>query len=142
VYIDRSSSTELQEAINSMFRWYHNAAKCYVYLSDVLIDDHNLIDSSLQLWEPALRKSRWFTRGWTLPVQELIAPRSVEFFSSNGKRHGDRKSMELLISEITKIPVSAVQGAPLSKFSTVLASECRGPKLVRQSKRKIWPIPY
>ena len=36
--IDKSSSAELLEAINSMFRWYHNAAKCYVYLSDVLID--------------------------------------------------------------------------------------------------------
>src|SRR5271154_1252607 len=33
--IDKSSSAELQEAINSMFRWYRNAAKCYVYLSDV-----------------------------------------------------------------------------------------------------------
>jgi hypothetical protein len=33
--IDKSNSTELSEAINSMFRWYRNAAKCYVYLSDV-----------------------------------------------------------------------------------------------------------
>ena len=33
--IDKSSSTELSEAINSMFRWYAKASKCYVYLSDV-----------------------------------------------------------------------------------------------------------
>src|SRR6266536_4166626 len=33
--IDKSSSAELQEAITSMFRWYQNAAQCYVYLSDV-----------------------------------------------------------------------------------------------------------
>jgi hypothetical protein len=33
--IDKSSSAELSEAINSMFRWYHDASKCYVYLSDV-----------------------------------------------------------------------------------------------------------
>jgi hypothetical protein len=33
--IDKSSSAELQEAINSMFRWYRDAVKCYVYLADV-----------------------------------------------------------------------------------------------------------
>ena len=50
--IDKSNNTELGEAINSMFRWYRNAAKCYVYLSDVPAEE--------------LRDSRWFTRGWTL----------------------------------------------------------------------------
>ena len=33
--INKSSSAELSEAINSMFRWYQKAQKCYVYLSDV-----------------------------------------------------------------------------------------------------------
>ncbi|KAK8084864.1 hypothetical protein PG997_006135 [Apiospora hydei] len=38
--IDKTSSAELAEAINSMYRWYQNAAKCYVYLSDVnLVND-------------------------------------------------------------------------------------------------------
>jgi hypothetical protein len=91
--IDKSSSTELTEAINSMFRWYRNAAKCYVYLSDVSISDHDQADPSLQSWQSAFRKSRWFTRGWIL--QELITPLSVEFFYSNGERIGNKKSLEL-----------------------------------------------
>ena len=36
--IDKTNSQELQEAINSMFRWYQNAKKCYVYLTDVKND--------------------------------------------------------------------------------------------------------
>ncbi|KAF1813100.1 HET-domain-containing protein [Eremomyces bilateralis CBS 781.70] len=82
--IDKSSSAELTEALNSMFRWYGDAAKCYVYLSDVSTGKHTR--SSELPWEPAFRRSRWFTRGWTL--QELLAPRSVEFFSRDGKRLG------------------------------------------------------
>src|SRR6266480_2569928 len=53
--IDKSSFAELTEAINSMFHWYHNAAQCYVYLSDVSTDDQ--ADPSLLSWEPAFRKS-------------------------------------------------------------------------------------
>ena len=69
--IDRSNNTELSEAINSMFRWYREAAKCYVYLLDVSIPTSNEnYQSSGFTWELAFRKSRWFTRGWTL--QELI----------------------------------------------------------------------
>jgi hypothetical protein len=102
--IDKSNSVELQEAINSMFRWYQDAAKCYVYLSDV----------SDLLLEQAFSNSRWFTRGWTL--QELLAPRSVEFFSHDGKRLGDKGSLELQIHDITGIAVEALQGH-LSQFS-------------------------
>jgi hypothetical protein len=113
--IDKSNSTELSEAINSMFRWYRDATKCYVYLSDVSTNDHDQVDPSLQSWQSAFRKSRWFTRGWTL--QELIAPLSVEFFCSNGKRLGDKKSLERQLHEITGIAVPALQGASLSGFS-------------------------
>jgi hypothetical protein len=114
--IDKSSSEELSEAINSMFRWYHNAAKCYVYLSDVSIGGsvgNNL--SSQRTWKPAFQHSRWFTRGWTL--QELVAPTSVEFFSKEGERLGDKDSMVQEIHEITGISVQALQGSPLSRFS-------------------------
>jgi len=111
--INKSDSTELSEAINSMFRWYRNAAKCYVYLSDVSTDNHDQVNS--QSWESAFRQSRWFTRGWTL--QELLAPPSVEFFCSNGKRLGDKKSLERLLQEITGIAISALRGAPPSEFS-------------------------
>ena len=113
--IDKSNAVELQEAINSMFRWYRNAAKCYVYLSDVSISDHDQVDPSLQSWQSAFRKSQWFTRGWTL--QELIAPLSVEFFCSNGERLGDKKSLERQLYEITGIAVPALRGTGLSAFS-------------------------
>ena len=96
--IDKSSSAELAEAINSMFRWYNDAARCYVYLSDVSVCDYEL---SRFIWEPAFRKCRWFTRAWTL--QELLAPRSVEFFSAQGQRLGDKRSLEQQIHEITGI---------------------------------------
>jgi hypothetical protein len=111
--INKSSDRELSEAINSMFRWYRKATKCYVYLTDVSTNDQ--IDLSLQLWEAAFRNSRWFTRGWTL--QELIAPPSVEFFCSNGNRLGNKKSLEVQLHKITGIPVSALQGSSLSEFS-------------------------
>jgi hypothetical protein len=111
--IDKSNSTELSEAINSMFRWYRNAARCYVYLTDVLTNDRT--DLSPEPWETPFRNSRWFTRGWTL--QELIAPPSVEFFCPNGKRLGDKKSLERQLHKITGIPVSALRSSPLSNFS-------------------------
>lgn len=71
--IDKSSSAELSEAINSMFRWYSEAQVCYVYLVDVRGDSAG--SSKLQ---NEFRRSRWFTRGWTL--QELLAPRKLIFF--------------------------------------------------------------
>jgi len=106
--IDKSSSAELSEAINSMFRWYHEAAKCYVYLSDVSANgfDGNIL---------SFQKSRWFTRGWTL--QELIAPTSVEFFSSEGERLGDKNAFVQEIAAITSISILALQGRPLYQFS-------------------------
>ncbi len=113
--IDKSNNTELSEAINSMFCWYRNAAKCYVYLLDVLTNDHNQNNLFLQSWEAAFRKSRWFTWGWTL--QELIAPLSVEFFSLEGKRLGDKKSLERQVHEITRLAVRAPQGSALFEFS-------------------------
>jgi len=109
--IDKSSSSELTEAINSMWRWYSNAAKCYVYLSDV----SDTYQPSLITWEADFRSSRWFTRGWTL--QELIAPPLVEFFSLEGKRLGDKRSLEQQIHEITGINMQALRGDPLSEFS-------------------------
>jgi hypothetical protein len=111
--IDKSSSTELTEAINSMFRWYREAAKCYVYLSDVSIREYD--ENDQWAWESTFQKSRWFTRGWTL--QELIAPASVEFFSLEGKRLGDKRSLERQVHEITGIAVQALQGHPLSNFN-------------------------
>jgi len=99
-----------------MFAWYQNAAKCYVYLPDVSTTKLEANDQSFEsLWEPYFQVSRWFTRGWTL--QELLAPASVEFFSREGKRLGDKRTLERHIHDITKIPVPALRGTPLSEFS-------------------------
>jgi hypothetical protein len=105
--IDKSSSAELSEAINSMFRWYRGAAKCYVCLSDVSTTGFARNDMAFQ-------KSRWFTRGWTL--QELLAPTSIEFFSTEGDLLGDRDSLLGELVEITGIPTKALQGSPLTHF--------------------------
>ena len=97
--IDKMNNVELKSAINSMHRWYQNAAKCYVYLADVPADR----PAETSTWEEAFRASKWFMRGWTL--QELIAPHSVEFFSKDYKRLGDRVSLRQQVHEITGIPV-------------------------------------
>ena len=113
--IDKTNAVELQMSINSMFKWYKNAVKCYVYLSDVsILEDKLENDSNLDV-QSGFRTARWFTRGWTL--QELLAPSSVEFFSTNYKRLGDKLSLERLIHEITGIPVEALQGYDLTTFS-------------------------
>jgi hypothetical protein len=113
--IDKSNRAELSHAINSMFRWYHKATRCYVYLQDVFshpLDNNEELNQSL--WISAFQRSRWFTRGWTL--QELLAPASVEFFSWEGERLSDKSSLRQQIYEITVIPELALQGAPLSQF--------------------------
>jgi hypothetical protein len=112
--IDRWNGREVSNAINLIFSWYKAAARCYVCLSDVSVsttsETHQQSD-----WEAAFRASRWFTRGWTL--QELIAPRSVEFFSCEGQRIGDKTSLKQLVHEITGIPHAALQNCPLGEFS-------------------------
>ncbi|PZC88567.1 vegetative incompatibility protein HET-E-1, partial [Pyrenophora tritici-repentis] len=106
--IDKANNTELSKAINSMFRWYQNAKRCYVFLSDVA-NNTSKPDS-----KSAFKQSRWFKRGWTL--QELLAPHSVEFFSKEGERLGDKESLQHLIHEVTGIPIEALSGSDLSEF--------------------------
>ena len=91
-----------------MFQWYSKAAKCYVYLADVSCI--NLVNE-----EESFRKSRWFTRGWTL--QELLAPKYVEFYSLEQKYIGDKNSMVQTIHDITGISIQALQGHSLHQFS-------------------------
>ncbi|KAI9769750.1 MAG: hypothetical protein M1839_003596 [Geoglossum umbratile] len=114
--INKANYTELSQAINSMFRWYRNATRCYVYLSDVSSPTFETNEKfNSQPWESDFQKSRWFERGWTL--QELLAPSSVEFFSQEHKRLGDKRSLKQQVYEITGIPDSVLQGASLSRFS-------------------------
>jgi Heterokaryon incompatibility protein (HET) len=108
--IDKSSSAELSEAINSMFNWYKEAQVCYAYLSDVLYypsfselslgEDESAFDEC----NSSFRSSNLFTRGWTL--QELLAPGKLIFFDSQWRRIGERDNtpdMWELVSEITGI---------------------------------------
>jgi nucleoside phosphorylase len=93
--IDKTSSAELSEAINSMYEWYRSAQVCYAYLEDVLAaEDPHKQDSSF-------RRSSWFTRGWTL--QELIAPTTVNFFAGDWTQVGDKVALADLIEEITNV---------------------------------------
>jgi hypothetical protein len=91
--IDKRSSAELSESINSMFKLYQKAEVCYVYLDNVLSSDYN---PSLDV-NDGFSQSRWFTRGWTL--QELIAPRCIEFFGQDWTLIGTKK----LLSESAKL---------------------------------------
>ena len=97
-----------------MFRWYQNTARCYVYLSDVVIKKPKY-QTVHTAWESALQKSLWFTRGWTL--QELLAPKFVDFYSQDRVILGNKDSLEQQIAEITGIPIEALRGQSLSDFS-------------------------
>tara|TARA_R110002060_G_scaffold8496_7_gene12714 strand:+ start:158 stop:1858 length:1701 start_codon:yes stop_codon:yes gene_type:complete len=92
--IDKRSSTELSEAINSMYRWYYNARICYAYLSDVSSADDVLT-------ERGLRSCRWFTRGWTL--QELIAPPRLLFYNSDWEMLASRADIAEVLANITHV---------------------------------------
>lgn len=97
--IDKSSSAELSEAINSMWTWYQNPSVCFVYLADVSAT----IESSPSNFDAEFCRSEWFTRGWTL--QELVAPRKVEFYDQDWVHLGDSHDAHLrdFISRTTGI---------------------------------------
>lgn len=88
--IDKTSSAELSEAINSMFRWYSHSGACYAFLSDVQADEDMPMDRSV-----------WFGRGWTL--QELLAPAEVRFFDRNWTALGTKRELCGLINRVTNI---------------------------------------
>jgi hypothetical protein len=115
--IDKRNLVELTKAINSMFRWYRNAARCYVYMADVHAQRQagTSTEDFQAKWEVDFRKSRWFTRGWTL--QELLAPGRVEFYSAELQLLGDKESLCHLISDVTNIPRTALRGRALDNFS-------------------------
>ncbi|KAK4220849.1 ankyrin repeat-containing domain protein [Podospora fimiseda] len=103
--IDKTSSSELAEAINSMYRWYEKSALCFAFLSDV--------GERFTQWgnrTTTLSKSEWFTRGWTL--QELIAPSVVIFLDSKWGKIGTKSSLCAELSKITGIPKAILAGKP------------------------------
>ncbi|OJT09992.1 Vegetative incompatibility protein HET-E-1 [Trametes pubescens] len=110
--IDKSSSAELAEAINSMFDLYRLADRCYVYLADV---PDREVDSGYSGMS-AFARSRWHTRGWTL--QELIAPKDVMFFTASWTLLGTKTSLVSTLSDVTGIDVGILTGrTPLTSVS-------------------------
>ncbi|KAH9918568.1 heterokaryon incompatibility protein-domain-containing protein, partial [Epithele typhae] len=102
--IDKTSSAELSEAINSMFQYYALSSACYVYLDDVNTDGIALTGPSpapYPLW------TRWHSRGWTL--QELIASRVVVFFSSQWTPIGTKFELADILESATRIPSSVLR---------------------------------
>lgn len=109
--IDKTSSSELSEAINSMFAWYRDASVCYAYLDDVPsetsgldgIQNHqNFTDEELkELLRSPFASSKWFTRGWTL--QEFIAPRVLRFYNCQWEGIGTKKDLAAMLTYITGI---------------------------------------
>ncbi|KAI1359592.1 HET-domain-containing protein [Xylaria arbuscula] len=148
--IDKSSSAELSEAINSMFAWYANSAVCYAWLSDYSTNNNttfSLTDeavlSSFEAREAVvveqqdrafadpppltskeldirnhigqtLRKCRWFSRGWTL--QELIAPKHVEFYDREWACFGSKAQLAPILSWITGVDTGVLKGGPLDQI--------------------------
>jgi len=122
--IDKTSSAELTEAINSMFSWYRDSQICYAYLSDVpqifpsdldalqrygrdYFQDLNDANSAGAL---AFLRSKWFTRGWTL--QELLAPSKVQFYSCEWNYIADRGRLAESISWTAHIDCAALTDDP------------------------------
>ncbi|KAK2760219.1 hypothetical protein FQN54_002286 [Arachnomyces sp. PD_36] len=123
--IDKTSSAELSEAINSMYEWYKASAVCYVFLPDLAPQDPVLQDEETSLEGLSIdedeneghRKNqpsaqfaalRWFRRGWTL--QELIAPSNVRFYDKAWKLRGTKESLAPAISAITRIEEPVLLG--------------------------------
>ena len=99
--IDKRSSAELSEAINSMYRWYENAKTCYAYLHDV--DGPSFPDEEdNEKYHKSNGWPEWFSRGWTL--QEMIAPRNLRFFNKHWQPIGDKKELAEDLKWITRVP--------------------------------------
>ncbi|KAL4082080.1 heterokaryon incompatibility protein-domain-containing protein [Scleroderma yunnanense] len=99
--IDKRSSAELSEAINSMYRWYENSTVCYAYLHDLLGSSFPTA-SNKRTYPNSNGWPEWFSRGWTL--QEMIAPSDVQFFNKDWQRIGDKRRLARALTDITRVP--------------------------------------
>ncbi|KAF9872801.1 het and ankyrin domain protein [Colletotrichum karsti] len=106
--IDKTSSSELSESINSMYVWYRDAYICFAYLED--FHGEHICD--------VLQETRWFNRGWTL--QELLAPEEVIFYSASWKRIGNKKWHLPSLESITGIDESILM---MNTFQDVSVAE-------------------
>lgn len=108
--IDKTSSSELSESINSMFKSYAGSAVCYTFLADVPSwQDPNAPGSRFQ-------QSRWFMRGWML--QELIVPSELIFLSFDWEIIGSKHQLATLVEEVSGVDREALlRQKLLNKFS-------------------------
>lgn len=107
--IDKRSSAELSEAINSMFHWYRESKCCYALLSDVEYD------TAADELGGDFDKARWFKRGFTL--QELLAPDEVDFFDKSWRYIGNRTALAERISKATTIPTNMLLNGQYERAS-------------------------
>ncbi|KAK3339802.1 HET-domain-containing protein [Lasiosphaeria hispida] len=116
--IDKSSSAELTEAINSMFHWYQ---------------DRRPVNEGLSFAQRVEKYAhcRWFTRGWTL--QELIAPRRLGFYDRSWKFQGEKDALSGELAEITRINKRILDRADL--LSTVSVAQRMSWAANRQTTR-------
>ncbi|PVH83581.1 HET-domain-containing protein [Cadophora sp. DSE1049] len=126
--IDKRSSAELTESINSMFKWYQDAGVCYVYLPD-LPADVPVVEG--------LKACRWFTRGWTL--QELIAPRDIRFYGRDWHWLGTKKDFAEQISTITGIRVPVLR---LTKSPKIYSISTRMSWAANRTTKRIEDMAY
>jgi hypothetical protein len=94
--IDKSSSAELSESINSMFTWYQQAVICFVFLADWESEDQTFTHC------------KWFTRGWTL--QELVASERIIFYDKNWQARGNKATCCAEIARISGIDEDVLTG--------------------------------
>ncbi|THU98185.1 hypothetical protein K435DRAFT_885434 [Dendrothele bispora CBS 962.96] len=113
--IDKSSSAELSEALNSMYKYYAEARVCIVYLNDLEKSSNKATELLSRL-----KECKWFTRGWTL--QKLIAPRYMVFLDQEWERVSTRFTLRHFISEVTSIPVNVFEGPALDDEKSQLGN--------------------
>lgn len=123
VCIDKSSSAELTEAINSMYEWYRGATECYAILPDLTHSPDKTV------MQESLRQSVYFTRGWTL--QELLAPHEVYFYDSAFHYYASKIEMAELLYEITGIRQKYLEDPRL------ISTACVAEKMSWMSSRRL-----
>ena len=115
--IDKTNSVELASSLNSMFEWYYKATVCYAYLYDVEWNARNKEISKSQDPKRLGQESAWFERGWTL--QELLAPRNMEFYDQKWDFMGTKDSLANILQCKTGIATKYLTGASNFKQASV-----------------------
>jgi hypothetical protein len=156
VCIDKSSSAELSESINSMYNWYKNSKVCLVYMADVhchvSLDERadkattstaspeNKIKEINYLEKyPNFGTSRWFLRGWTL--QELIVPRNVVFYDNDWRVIAKIQDIARVVERFTEIPVPVLLSGVTESYC-VAEKKRNGHRSEEPDDAKIWPTAY